>query len=171
MSPKEMIKLADDVSAFMHNEAVRIIGTRAKNHFKQSFQRGQEGFIDENLEKWDDIKPSSRRAKAKKNGDSAPILTRSGQLADDIGDWSADFNDQSVTFGSNKPYAKIHNEGGVISGSQTVKAHTRKGRPVKEHTRNVHTVIPKRQYMGKSKKMEEQIFKDIEKGLDKIFNK
>jgi len=83
------------------------------------------------------------------------------------------------------PYAQIHNEGGTITKTASirkytrkggrVKAHTRKGEKVKSHrresaeveahSRKMNTKIPKRQFMGESKK----VAKDLENYLEKEF--
>ncbi len=53
------------------------------------------------------------------------------------------------------PYAQIHNEGGTINKTVTVKAHSRKrkGRSenVKSHRRKMNTTLPKRQFIGEFK--------------------
>lgn len=59
--------------------------------------------------------------------------------------------------GSRVPYAKIHNEGGRVSGTRNIGSYTNrnfmgKGKAVqiRAHTRKVDFTMPKRQYMGKS---------------------
>ena len=46
----------------------------------------------------------------------------------------------SVTIGTDVPYAQIHNEGGTIKKTVSVKSHRRK----------MNTTIPQRQFIGES---------------------
>jgi len=58
---------------------------------------------------------------------------------------------QYVVIGTDRVYARIHNEGGTVSATQNVRSFRRKsGAQVRAHTRTVVIVIPKRQYMGVS---------------------
>ncbi len=63
--------------------------------------------------------------------------------------------DSSVNIGTNVVYAKIHNEGGIISKTESVKSHNRrittsKGTrniTVKAHSRSKSITIPKREFL------------------------
>jgi phage gpG-like protein len=68
-------------------------------------------------------------------------------------------------------YAAIHNEGGTQNHTETVRAHTRRGHNVRSHTRNVNRLTPKRQFMGPSEKLDQEIEDMIVEDLDKIFFK
>ena len=63
----------------------------------------------------------------------------------------------SVVFGTTVPYASLHNEGGRLRVNQYVRAHTRtrkgKREQVQSHTRKLDVVFPKRQFMGHSDKL------------------
>jgi phage gpG-like protein len=57
---------------------------------------------------------------------------------------------------SRVPYARIHNEGGRVSGQRNIRAYTNrnfmgKGKAVaiRAHSRRVDYTMPKRQFMGK----------------------
>ena len=67
-------------------------------------------------------------------------------------------------------YAQVHNEG--FKGIVPVPAHTRKTKrkdvPVKAHTRK--TNIPKREFMGDSEELNEQIHARIEGYIDSLYN-
>lgn len=143
MSPKDAKQIASEVNRFFTRDAVTIVGIEAKKHFKEGFQKDKQGFTDEKLEKWQELKPATVKRKTK-NGSTPPILTDKGHLSDSI-DWNADYNTKEVTMGSDLPYAQVHNEGG---GSKN---------------------MPQRQFMGPSKKLEEKIITKFEAELDKIF--
>jgi phage gpG-like protein len=73
-------------------------------------------------------------------------------------------DESKIIVGSDVPYAQIHNDGGTINKSVTVKTHTvrqhsrtRKGRnetvkehKVQAHTRKMNTTIPQRRFLGAS---------------------
>jgi phage gpG-like protein len=65
-------------------------------------------------------------------------------------------------------YAQIHNEGGPVKYTANVRAHTRKGKPVKAHTRTVDYTMPKRQYMGSSQVLEDKMTEIITERLKGI---
>jgi phage gpG-like protein len=145
MPPNPMKAALAQAKKFLKKDAIDIIGIEAKKHFQKSFQRDQQGFTDEKLEKWQALKPETVKAKTKKNGSTAPILTRDGHLRDSI-DWNSDYNKQQSVLSSHLPYARVHNEGGGPKN------------------------IPKRQFMGPSRKLNKTIVQKLEKGLDRIFN-
>lgn len=66
-------------------------------------------------------------------------------------------NGASVIFGTTVPYAALHNEGGRLRVNQYVRAHhrTRNGRreQVQAHSRKLDIKFPKRQFMGHSDKL------------------
>lgn len=148
----------------------KIAGNRYLNHFLMSFKKG--GFTDESLEKWD------KRARAEKDKRKRAILVKTGRLLRSL---KLKTKGSQIEISTAVPYAQIHNEGGVISGSVSVKKHTRRvkvgrGRrkkvvsvKVKSHKRQVKTKIPKRKFMGESAKVNKKLGELIEKELDKIF--
>ena len=123
------------------------IGKMAEDHFRQSFR--DEGFTDASLQKWPDVKRRTHPRKgATRRERTAPILTQSGELGDSIR-WDQDY-DKQVVIKSDIEYAQIHNEGGMAG----------RGRKVR---------IPKRQFMGPSKKLEQKIQKEIIREVDLLF--
>jgi phage gpG-like protein len=92
-----------------------------------------------------------------------------------------------VVIGTNLPYAKIHNDGGEISGTETVKAHDRKAYKRKGYTRNskrvkativqahsvkqfsrrYHRIFKARQFIGKSQELANRVSKLISDELGK----
>ena len=177
MSPKDAKTAADQVKKLLEVDAVKILGIEGVKHFKKSFVN--EGFTDEKLEKWPELKPSTVKRKTKKNGSLAKILHQEGHLADAV-DWDGDFNKGAVTFKNHRPYAEIHNEGGDINQGERSELFTRnrddKNRFAKGTTSGkglsfkARTIeMPQRQFMGESKVLEENVVGIIEKQLDKIF--
>ena len=69
------------------------------------------------------------------------------------------------------PYAKIHNEGGKLNGTVTVRAHRRKnGSKVKSHSRKMNSTIPARPFMVTGSRLIDKIDKHINTKITDIFN-
>jgi phage gpG-like protein len=101
----------------------------------------------------------------------------------------------SITIGTDVPYAQIHNDGGEISGTETVKMHSRKAHARKAYVRTIkgkrvripkgqvkaHTVkqfsrkyrrkFEKRQFIGKSAELERRVETLINTELNKAMGK
>lgn len=95
-----------------------------------------------------------------------------------------------ATIRNTMPYAKIHNEGGTITGTANVRSFIKKayslkktkGRgkiqvrshAVKAHTRNMNTTIPQRQFAptdnSPSPVLDNAIARNISRELQRIFN-
>ena len=88
----------------------------------------------------------------RKKADRGSLMVRSGRLKRSIRKMSE--GDYFVYVGTDVPYAQIHNEGGDINKTVTVRTHsrTRKGRTetVKSHRRKMNIKMPKRQFLGDS---------------------
>ena len=135
------------------------VANTAVMHFKQSFQ--DEGFTDENLVKWKEVRrrEDSRNFKtvargknkgtvrAKNANGKRKILTGTGDLGRSI---QSKIEPGKVTVISDVPYASAHNEGTNNAG------------------RNRNVTIPKRQFIGDSKVLNEKINNVITDELDKI---
>lgn len=127
----------------------------AVRFYRDSFKN--QGFTDRALVKWKKVdgKPEGRVLRGK-----------TGLLSLSIRPLKADYRGITITAGGpHVPYAKVHNEGGVIRGTQSVRASTRRAHKatlrsgkrinrgpadVRAYRRTVNTTIPKRQFMGKS---------------------
>lgn len=149
MSPEELKRATLKAKDFLKTDAVTILSVEGQKHFRNSFQRGVEGFVDEKLVPWKDIQEKTKRRKRRKNGSLPPVLTDKGHLRDSI-DYNADFNKQEAVFSSNQPYAQVHNEGGQAG-------------------KNGSATIPQRGFMGPSKELERKVVDKIERTLDNIF--
>lgn len=169
MSKENEIPNFIELGEKMINDAVRYSSKHALKFFKESFQK--QGFTDTSFTSWQPRKNNSRIGGA--------ILTDTGNLRDSLYIVSRD--KFKVTFGSNVPYAKIHNEGGKLSIPITKKSRryfwfmykatgkiqwkwmalTKKDR--------MTVNIPKRQFIGESETLKKELHtwyvKHIEKGF------
>lgn len=70
------------------------------------------------------------------------------------------------------PYAKIHNEGGVINCIQHVRGHNRKGKgkvqTVKSFNRVVNIKIPQRQFIGDSQELRNELKRVVNINFQKV---
>ena len=146
--------------------AILIIAKDAIVTFKRNFS--QEGFTDETFEHWKPRKGKINSLGAKALG--RKTLTKTGKLRRSIR-YVRGINGYSAKIISDLPYSQIHNEGGRINkdfnrkemafnahGRFTSKsAHSRKqiGYRLKQVTINEHSInMPKRQFMGRSSRLE-----------------
>lgn len=113
MNPAQFQKLFEQkinqVKDYARNTLPRHIGKIAVDHFHENFQKG--GFIDENLEPW---KPTKRTGSTQ----YGTLLSSRKELYNSITDTPAE---NSVKISSDKPYSKIHNEGGEIAVTAKMK--------------------------------------------------
>lgn len=138
-------------------KAPKVVAAEAERFYKESFRN--QGFTDAGLRKWQKTK----------GGKTGRILKKTGLLFNSIRVDRADINViRVVAGGPHVPYAKIHNEGGTIEGTATVRAHRRRGGSVKTkrgrvvrkdsmvqaHTRKMLVYMAKRQFMGRSQQLE-----------------
>jgi phage gpG-like protein len=137
------------------------LGQAAETHFRNSFKN--QGFTDRALVKW----PARAKPPRTKSGKVKPhtILRNHGLLFNSVRLVRHTWNDiQVVAGGPHVPYADIHNEGGTINKSASVRAFDRRAHmrtirgkrvnvgpsSVKPYTRHMNTTIPRRQFMGDS---------------------
>lgn len=146
---QHLIQLSAEVEDFTDNDAPVVMGKIAVDHFKESFQN--EGFTDNTLEKWDEVK---RRLNPKVTGAKASRAILTGDTAN-LGESFEEpvIEKAQVTIKSDLPYAKAHNEGTTTAG------------------RNRSVTIPKRQFIGDSQKLNELITDELERKLDIIIKK
>ena len=146
-------------------------GTIAVNFSKERFRN--KNWVDRTREKWPNRKRKSR----------GTLLSKSGRLKRSIRKLA--HGNYYVFIGTDVPYAQIHNEGGEIKKTVSVRAHSRSravtrgnGRArkpkkptgkVKAHTRKMNLTIAKRQFLGNSavltRRIERHMYKQIEKEL------
>ena len=106
----------------------------------------------------------------RKKGGSLLVGKGSGRLKKSIRKIATTRN--SVTIGTDVPYAQIHNEGGTIKQEITIKAHSRKrkGRTenVKEYKRKREFKIPQRQFIGESAILLRRIERLVQREINEI---
>lgn len=153
-----LLKLRNDLVTKLPKK----LGQAAETHFRASFK--SQGFTDRALVKW---KPRAKPPRTK-TGKEKPhtILYNHGLLRNSVRLVRYTWNDiQVVAGGQHVPYARIHNEGGTINKTVSVRAFdrrahirtTKRGKRVKvgpgtvrPFSRHMNTVIPRRQFMGES---------------------
>lgn len=133
-----------------NNAVPNIIAETATEYYQDRF----------NKEEWDGVawKPLNKEYASKKTRGAGRILTASGILQRSIRPTTVSSSRITISAGNSKvPYARIHNNGGRVSGVRRVRSYTNKnfmgkGKPVniKGHNRSVNYVIPQRQFMGHS---------------------
>ena len=157
----------------MAHNAMREIRKTAEldgvSFFKENFNR--EGFLNDVLEPWEKRKNDIDPGRA--------ILMKSSALRDSIAVFES--NNQRIVFGSDEPYAAIHNEGGTIKITVTTKMRkffwamyykTEQERykymaltPKQE----LSIAIPKRQFIGESATLMNELEAEFNKIIIKQF--
>ncbi|WP_136464930.1 phage virion morphogenesis protein [Flagellimonas onchidii] len=133
----------------------------AVNFSKERFVR--KNWVDNSREAW-----PKRRAGRKGRGS---LMVRTGRLKRSIRKLQVTNN--HILIGTDVPYAQLHNEGGTINKTVTVREHQRRiargrkgGRAtVKSHKRKMDLTVPKRQFIGESAILSRRIERMIEKEL------
>lgn len=157
MPKKQIINEGALTNAIRHG-VPHIMAETATEFFKHSFK-----IKSWNGAAWPPVKKTVRRGS---------LMVRSGKLVNSIKPTEVTSERVVITAGSSKvPYAKVHNEG--FNGIVDIPAYQRKMKgkitTVKAHTRRMN--MPKRQFMGSSKKMDDQITKRIETYLKPYLNR
>lgn len=134
------IKLQKSLQAF-----ISVMATDAKKHFVASFRN--QGFTDETLTRWPSRKNEISGGIAsvrKRSAGSRAILVKTGDLRRSVRVINRTIN--KVVLGSDLPYAQIHNDGlyGRAWGKHRFK-------------------MPKRQFIGHSRKLIDHLKKDLDK--------
>src|SRR5690606_29403582 len=114
MSVKQLGKSFNQVKrdyAALKARLPRMVGTEAMKFFKESFDR--QGWVDEGFERW-----APRQAKAKRNK-GRHLLVDTGRLKKSIRVIKA--VPGLVVVGTDVPYAQIHNDGGTVNKTVTVR--------------------------------------------------
>lgn len=169
----EMVRRLSEAKLYLADDVKTVVGVEAVNHFKGSFQN--EGFTDSNLQKW-----ASRKSKRAGGTNSQKILTKSGELGDSI-DYRVEGD--TVIIYTDKVYAQIHNEGGEITVTPQMKkmfwakmfeaknaGDTGTAEQYKFMALAKTIKIPKREFMGDSKQLVDNITSKIVRDLNNILN-
>jgi phage gpG-like protein len=126
-------------------ESVTIMGVEAVKHYTLNFRK--QGFVDETVEYWKPRKGGfyggiAALRKRERMDSRRAILVKSGALRKSIRYYRSGLGQVTIT--SNLPYANAHNEGVI-------------GR------------LPKRQFVGESRKLNSIIIKKLDKRIWEIF--
>lgn len=129
--------------------------------FDDSFQN--QGFTNAAFEAW-----------PKRNPDKSPgraVLIDTTFLRKSLSVLKED--DQTVTFGTHVPYAATHNFGLRVRAVQNIRAHTRtrngKRYQVQAHIRKMDTQFKKRQFIGESQQMMNNLDQWLHTQIEKRF--
>jgi phage gpG-like protein len=142
----------------------------AVNFSKERFVR--KNWVDKSVTRWKPRKPSPdwHSDAQKKAAARGSLMVKSGRLKRSIRKIKVTRN--SVTIGTDVPYAEVHNEGAVINQTINVKTHSRKrkGRTetVKAHRRKRKMTIPERRFMGESALLLRRIERLVQKEINEI---
>lgn len=153
---------AKQIAAIMPDIVVELT-VEARNFFDQSWDN--QGFTDKTVTPW---KQSFERDKTTPK---EKTLVETGALRRSL---RTETTATEGTVFTEMPYAQIHNEGGKVSATQTVRSHTRKTKKgkvatVTSHTRTANIDMPQRQFMGESYQLDKISEDIIIKKLNKIF--
>lgn len=139
----------------MHTRVPTIVAETATSFFKERFEPQNQD--------WDGVKwqPLNPKYKARKTRGKERILYASSNLQASIKPSMVSQRRVRISAGSVKvPYAQIHNEGLRVTGTFTVKEHTKanfmgkgKRQLIKSHKRKVDYKMPQRQFMGHSPRL------------------
>lgn len=131
-----------------------LVGNVAVNFVLDNFRR--QGFLGNTFQRWATRKEGWK--KDRRTGRS--ILVGTGRLRRSIRMTYVGVD--SVSIGTDVPYAKAHNEGLQLGVIQTVKSFTRKsGSVVSQHTRRIDQRLPKRQFIGDSPYLRAKIAREV----------
>lgn len=155
MDIKELNKYLQSLPEEIMEDAADIVAETATAYYKGTFRSKE---FDGNP--W---------APAKVPKTTGSLLIDSGALVNSIRPAVVTPQKVVISAGNDKvDYAQVHNEG--FSGTVAVPAHTRKTKhkdvPVKAHTRKANII--KREFMGDSNKLNEQIHARIEGYIDSL---
>lgn len=166
----EMVAKLNAAKLYIQQDVPEIIGIEAVKHFKNNFQ--EEGF---DGKKW-----ASRKSKRLGSTNGQKILTKSSELSESI-DYRVEGS--TIIIFSDKPYAKIHNEGGKIAVTDKMKKFFWfKNKEAKDagdlEVANMYKAmalskeitIEQRQFIGDSNELMNNISSKINKDLKRILN-
>lgn len=142
----------------------------AVNFSKERFVR--KNWVDKSVTRWKPRKssPDWHSEAQKKEAARGSLMVKSGRLKRSIRKIKVTRN--SVTIGTDVPYAEAHNEGAVINQTVNVKTHSRKrkGRTetVKAHRRKRKITLPERRFIGESALLLRRIERLVQREMNDI---
>lgn len=160
-------KLSKDLGNTLQRDLLNEAAIRAVRFSKERFR--QKNWVDTTPQPW---APRKRKNKG-------TLMVATGRLKRSIR--VINKTATSVTIGTDVPYARIHNEGGIIKETVHIRKHTRKrstrqtrgkGRiAVKAHSRKMNTKVPERPFIGESQALLNKIERKMDLLIKKTLNK
>lgn len=162
MDLADLQKLLDRAAQELPDKALRIIGVEGKNFIAKNFK--DEGFTDTSFKKWEDRKTTDNYGR-----DKTRYRTSRRGRAGDLNQFGRRNMDRAILVGFSTDGNKLKNSYRyrINLGSKTVSFYTNK-EYAQAHNEGIGD-LPKRQHIGKSDYLNEQIGKKITKELDKLF--
>lgn len=163
-----LIKL--DKLSKLYKKFPEMAAIEAVNFSKERFVR--KNWVDKSVIKWKPRKksPEWHSAAQKRAASKGSLMVKSGRLKRSIRKITVTRN--SVTIGTDVPYAEAHNEGAVINQVINIRSHTRKrkGRTstVRAHKRKRKITLPERRFLGESAILLRRIERLVEREIKDI---
>ncbi|WP_281322887.1 phage virion morphogenesis protein [Flavobacterium aestivum] len=163
-----LIKL--DRLSKLYRKFPEMAAIEAVNFSKERFVR--KNWVDRTVTAWPARKPSPEwhSEAQKKAAARGSLMVKSGRLKRSIRKIKVTRN--SVTIGTDVPYAEAHNEGAEINTAVNIKSHSRKrkGREstVKAHRRKRKIKLPERRFIGESAVLLRRVERLVQKEINEI---
>ena len=154
----------------LYKKFPELAAIEAVNFSKERFV--SKNWVDKTVERWKPRKPSPEwhSEAQKKAATRGSLMVKSGRLKRSIRKIKVTRN--SVTIGTDVPYAEAHNEGTTINTTVTVKTHSRKrkGRTetVKSHRRKRKITLPERRFIGESALLLRRVERMVQREINDI---
>jgi regulatory protein YycH of two-component signal transduction system YycFG len=162
MNLNDLQKLLDRAAKDLPDKALRIIGVEGKNFITKNFR--DEGFTDSSTVKWAKRKTTDNRGR-----DITRYRTNKRGNAGNLNQYGQRNKGRAVLVGYDTGGNKIKNSFNyrISLGSKQVSFYTAK-QYAQRHNEGLDG-MPKRQFIGKSNYLNDQIANKVSKELDKIF--
>lgn len=152
-----------ELSSYIGNKAPRIVGKMGADHFRENFD--QQGFVNNGVQPWPERKTDTGRR----------ILTGETRELENSIEYQA--SSGRVSWGSEVPYASIHNRGGKTKAHEirarrgkALKFAGRGGDVYRRKVNHPGSNIPKRQFIGHSQELIDKIDQRLERDITSILN-
>lgn len=169
-----------EIKKYVESEFPRRAAKIAVDHFKDNFRKG--GFLNGGLKAWDKAKRQRNSDGKGANANYGTLLSARNELFNSIVGRAA--NGQAI-ISTDKVYAKIHNEGGTIHHPGGTAYYPKNGKAIfvknatadRYESLHLHALkrtkphsitIPKRQFIGESKELNDDLQKEVERKLNTL---
>ena len=176
----------EQTAELMRRQMPAIAGQMAVSHFRENFHKS--GFVNNSFHPWQKAKREGNKKGAA--GEYKTLLSGSANLYNQVKYIPGDY---SVLIKNYAPYAAIHNEGGIIPVTDKMKRYGwykfyltlghKKGdkmpKSIPEEaeqwrrlalTKKSKIIMPKRQFIGESKELNDKLTNKLDLELEKIWN-